>query len=35
MKFGSDSGEVIYFVVGYIYGNGAELGLENYENYLN
>lgn len=31
----SDSGEVIYFVVGYIYGNGAELGLENYENYLN
>jgi len=23
-------GKVIYFVVGYIFDNGAELGLENY-----
>jgi hypothetical protein len=28
------SGKVIYFVVGYIYGNGKDLGLEDYKNFL-
>jgi hypothetical protein len=28
------SGKVIYFVVGYIYGDGKELGLEDYKNFL-
>lgn len=26
--------DVIYFVVGYIFGDGKELGLENYNNYI-
>jgi len=26
--------KIIYFVVGYIYGDGAELGLENYIDYI-
>jgi hypothetical protein len=30
----SKNGKVVYFVVGYIYGDGAVLGLENYENFL-
>ncbi len=30
----SESGKVIYFVVGYIFGNGAALGLEDYKYYL-
>jgi hypothetical protein len=24
----------LYFVVGYIYGDGAKLGLDNYQNHL-
>jgi hypothetical protein len=28
------SGKVIYFVVGYIFGNGKDLGLEDYKNFL-
>jgi hypothetical protein len=29
------SGEFIYFVVGYIYGDATELGLTNYTDYMN
>ena len=29
-----ESGEVIYLVVGYIFGNGADLGLEDYNNFI-
>ena len=29
-----DNDKVIYFVVGYIYGDGKELGLEDYNNFI-
>jgi len=29
-----NNGKVIYFVVGYIYGDAKELGLEDYKNYV-
>ena len=29
-----ENGKIIYFVVGYIYGDGKELGLENYTEYI-
>ena len=29
-----ENGEVVFFVVGYIFGNGAELGLEDYTKFL-
>ena len=29
-----EDGSVCFFVVGYIFGNGAELGLEDYQNFL-
>lgn len=28
--FRTSNGDIIYFVIGFIYGNGAEIGLENY-----
>jgi hypothetical protein len=28
------NGKVIYFVVGYIFGNGKDLGLEDYQNFI-
>jgi len=28
------SGKVVYFVVGYIFGDGKELGLEDYKNFI-
>jgi hypothetical protein len=32
--FPDEDGKVIYLVVGYIFGNGAELGLEDYTKFL-
>lgn len=29
-----ESGDVAYFVIGYIFGDGKELGLEDYQNFL-
>ena len=29
-----EDGKVVYLVVGYIFGNGADLGLEDYNNFI-
>lgn len=34
MSLSKEKDKVIYFVVGYIYGDGSELGLEDYKNYV-
>ena len=34
MSLTRDENKTVYFAVGYIYGSGKDLGLENYENYI-
>ncbi len=34
MSLTRHNGKVVYFVVGYIYGSGKDLGLEDYKNFI-
>ncbi len=34
MSLTKDKNKVVYFVVGYIFGSGKDLGLEDYENFI-
>ena len=34
MSLSKEKNKVVYFVVGYIYGDGAKLGLKNYKDYV-